>query len=192
MISSIQNTGLSARSSFFGTKNATIVKKEQKNPITEAGERSNLVLATFLGGLTVGGRVLFELWGDNGDDLFDLLGSASSKMVNKAHKNVDGIPKLALYVLAAAALTLAAVSVFALAYTAYNIPKINYNAKLNGHNKAMDMDVYIKSTNIEKELYGRLAQEAKGADVAKKEELATAHAQLGIVKSKMPEFINLK
>ena len=56
---------------------------------------------------------------------------------------------------------------FALLYTAFNAPKIAYESKVNAFKKSQEMDVYIKSNEVEKELYTQLDEKAKQTVIRK-------------------------
>ncbi len=180
-ISPIQNYSYS-----FGTaKNST--EKNNTNPVSKKGEKALLVKATFFGGLAVGARLLFELLDE--DFVFNKLSNSAEKIVNKQHKNLSANKK-ALYTLGASAGLLAAfISGFAILYTMFNAPKINYKGNINAFKKGKDMDVYIKGNEVEKELYTQMNEKAKVANSEEKAKLQQQYAQMQMAKNRVPDFI---
>ena len=68
-------SAISPTVTLFG-ENKTKSVSNTKNPISKAGEKANLVKATFLAGLGFGIRVLFELM--DGDFIFEKLGDTTN------------------------------------------------------------------------------------------------------------------
>ena len=90
------------------------------------------------------------------------------------------------------ALIAAAISGFALLYTAFNAPKISYNSKVNAFKKGKEMDVYIKANEAERELYTQLDVKAKNSTPEEKEQLKTQYMQMRNAKNQVPDFVQLK
>lgn len=184
---------------------APVTKDE--NPISRKGEVMKLVTLTFLGGLALAGKLLFEL-ADGGDFLFEIFADKAKKMSKETGKKIDdksiieGAKKEAKKELknkkvlnsigAFAALTAAFFAGFALLYTAFHAPKIAYESKVNTFKKSKDMDVYIKSNEAEKELYTQLDEKAKNSNSEDKTELKEQYLKLKNAKNQVPDFVNLK
>lgn len=158
-----------------------------ENPISKKGEKALLAKATFLGGLAVGGRLLFELI--DGDFLVDDLASGAEKIVNKQHRNASKNKKILLTLGAMAGLIGIFIGGFALLYTALNAMKINYNGNVNAFKKGKDMDVYIKGNKIEKEIYTKMNDKAKNAPAEDKAKLKEQYMQMQAAKNRVPDFV---
>ena len=68
-----------------------------------------------------------------------------------------------------------------------------YQGKINAHKKAEEMDVYLASNRIEKDLYEQVDTKAKEAQT--QEELQKAQSQymiLKMAKNELPSFIEKK
>lgn len=158
-----------------------------KNPISKKGEKINLAVGTFVGGLTLGGRLLFELFDDG--FLLEDFGQAADKFVKKNHKGLSKNKRL-LYTLGVAA---SFIGVFiggvALLYTIYKAPKINYEGNINAHTKGKDMDVYIKGNKVEKELLTQMNEKAKQGDETEKQKLKEQYMKMQMAKNQVPDFI---
>lgn len=178
-------------------------KKEVKNPISRRGEVMKLVTTTFVGGLVLAGKLIFELV-DNGDLLIETFEKIAKNMstgdgkkidkkalMNEAKKEVKN-KKILNSVGAFAALVATFFAGFALLYTAFNAPKIAYESKVNTFKKSQEMDVYIKSNEAEKELYTQLDEKAKQLNPEDKTQLKEQYLQLKNAKNKVPDFVNLK
>lgn len=165
--------------------------KQDENPISKAGEKAKLIQATFVAGLGVGTKLLFELVDD-----FDFVGEKISKkadnIVNKQHKNVTPRKKMWLSLGAWAGLTATFIAGFAFLYTLFKAPKINYEGNINAYKKNKDMDVYIKGNDTEKELYTQMNEKAKNANNEEKTKLKTQYMQMQMAKNKVPDFVKLK
>lgn len=177
-------------------RSAKLNKKNQsnpdsKNPISKAGEKATLVKAAFIAGLGVGARLLLEIV-DDFDFVFEKVGGKAEKIVNKQHKNANPKLKALLTVGAWAGLLAAFVGGFALLYTLFKAPKINYEGNVNAFKKGKDMDVYIKGNEVEKELYTQMNEKAKTADDEEKAKLQKQYMQMKLAKNKVPDFVNLK
>jgi len=175
---------------FKNIKNNPKTNKETKNPITQKGEAANLAKATFLGGVALGGRLLWELF--DGDFLYETAGDTAKKLVNKNKSNVKGIKKTFCYIGATIGIITAGVAGFAAIYTLLNIPKIAYNSKVNKFTKEKEMDVYIKSNEAEKNIYKQLADKAKNADETERQHLQNQYSKMVLAKNQVPDFINIK
>ena len=173
----------------FASANNSKQKKSANNdnPISKAGEKTNLAVATFVGGLGLGARLLFELF-DDGFVLEDL-GEAASKYVNKNHKGLSGTKK-SLFVLGTAlSFVGAAVGGVALLYTLFKAPKINYEGNIRAFQKSKDMDVYVKGNNVEKEILTQMNDKAKDADNDEKAKLQEQYMKMQMAKNQLPDFI---
>ena len=148
--------------------NNTQAQKDQ-NPISKNGEKAKLVKATFVAGLGLGAKLLFELM--DGDFVVDRLG---------------------VKIGASLGLLTAFVAGFAALYTLFKAPKINYQCNVNAFQKEKDMDVYIKGNTAEKELYTQMNEKAKNADEQEKNKLREQYLKMQVAKNKLPDFVNLK
>ena len=146
------------------------VKQADKNPISRKGETATLVKATFLGGLALAGKCLWELIID-GDFVIEDIAKKAEELVNKNKKEASKNKKILYTIGAFASLMAAAFTGFALLYTAYKAPKIAYESKVNTFTKSQEMDVYTKSNDAERELYTQLAEKAKDSTPEEKEAL---------------------
>ena len=182
----------------FQTQKAT-----DENPISRKGETMKLITATFVGGLAVAGRLLFEL-ADSGDLLVEIFADKAKKassdphklfnekeLLNEAKKEVKN-KKVINSVGAFAGLVAAFFAGFALLYTAFHAPKIAYESKVNTFKKSKEMDVYIKSNEAERELYTQLDEKAKASNTEEKTQLKERYLKLKNAKNEVPDFVNLK
>ncbi len=160
-----------------------------KNPISKRGEKALLIKTTFFGGLAIGARLLFELI--DGDFLVDNISNKAKKIVDKQHKNVSTGKRALLTTGAMVGIIGAFVSGFALLYTIFKAPKINYQGNINTFKKEKDMDVYIKGNNVEKELYTQMNEKAKTANNEEKARLKEQYMQMQMAKNKVPEFAKI-
>lgn len=158
-----------------------------KNPISKAGEKTNLAVATFVGGLGLGAKLMFEIFDDG--FVFDDLGRAASKYVNKNHKGLSGAKKELFIVGTAISFIAAAIGGIALLYTMYNAPKINYEGNVNAFKKGKDMDVYIKGNKVQKEILTQMNDKAKNADKQEKQKLKEQYMKMRMAKNKVPDFV---
>ncbi len=186
-VSPIHNSNISflQKNSVKNTKG----NSQDKNPVSKNGERMKLLSATFAAGLGIGARLLWEIW--DGDFLFETAGDLGERLIDKNKKGVRGNKRLMLWLGATAGVLAAGVSAFAIIYTLFKTPKIEYDAKLNAFQKGKDMDVYIKGNQAEKELYTQLGEKAKTASDEEKKELAKQYLQLKAGKNKLPDFIKI-
>ena len=175
------------------------------NPISRKGEVMNLIKTTFVAGLALGGYLLAELMED-GEFVIDSIIDYSKKLANTENKkeaeklkqqlenkkkeaqNNKFFKSVGIFV----ALVAAAISGFALLYTAFNAPKIAYNSKINTFTKSKEMDVYIKANEAERELYTQLDKKAQNATPEEKEQLKTQYMQMRNAKNQVPDFVQLK
>ena len=162
----------------------------KKNPISKTGEKAILAKMTFLAGLGLGAKLLFELM--DGDFVVEHLSDTAEKIVEKQHKNVSKNKKFMMEIGAAAGLIGLFIGGFAILYTIFKAPNINYNGNVNAFKKKKEMDVYIKGNNIEKELYTQMNEKAKQATSEEKEKLRQQYMQMQMAKNKVPDFIKNK
>lgn len=164
-------------------------KDDTKNPISQKGEKALLVKGTFVAGLGLGARLLFELM--DGDFIFETLGNKAEK-INKKNKGLSPNKKFLTGLGIWAGLIMMFIGGFAGLYTLFKAPKINYQGNVNAFKKGKDMDVYIKGNAVEKELYTQMNEKAKTADSDEKAKLQTQYIQMQMAKNKVPDFIKLK
>ncbi len=172
-------------------------EQEDDNPISRKGETMNLIKATFIGGIILGAKLMFELV-DDGEFVLETLGNISKKTADKrtkelenAKKNIRG--KRALYGIGAfVALLAAGLCGFAILYTAYNAPKIAYKSKINTFQKGKEMDVYVKANAAERDLYEQIDQKAQGATQEEKDALKVQYLKLANAKNQVPDYVKLK
>ena len=184
-----------------------MVISSDENPISRKGETMKLVTATFLGGLALAGKLIFEL-ADDGDFLLDIFAEKAKKMAkdgtekidketlmnevkNEAKKEIKN-KKVLNTIGAFAALVATFFAGFALLYTAFHAPKIAYESKVNTFKKTKEMDVYIKSNQAERDLYTQLDEKAKESSVEEKSQLKEQYLKLKNAKNEVPDFVNLK
>lgn len=175
---------------FSFTQQKKTSSKKDNNPISKAGEKAVLAKAAFVGGLGIGARLLFELMDD--DFVINTLGDKAEKIVDKQHKNATNNKKLLLTLGALAGLAMAFIGGFAILYTLFKAPNINYQGNVNAFKKKKDMDVYIKGNSTEKEIYTQMNEKAKNATPEEKAKLKEQYMQMKKAKNKVPDFVNLK
>lgn len=161
--------------------------KNDNNPISKTGEKAKLTKAAFVAGLGLGAKLLFEIL--DGDFVVDTLGDQAGKIVEKQHKNATKNKKTLLALGAWAGLVMAFIGGFAILYTIFKAPNINYNGNVNAFKKGKDMDVYIKGNKIEKELYTQMNEKAKNADKEEKAKLKEQYLQMKKAKNQVPDFV---
>lgn len=192
------NTPISFKGTSVTKSNSQKIKDE--NPISRKGEAMKLATATFLGGLALAGKLLFEL-ARNGDFIFEILANKADKMakenckqsiISSAKKEALKNKRVLYFIGAFAALTATFLAGFALLYTAFRVPQIAYESKVNTFKKSKDMDVYIKSNKAEKELYTQLDEKAKSSNSQEKAKLKEQYLKLKNAKNQVPDFVNLK
>ncbi|MBQ8459810.1 hypothetical protein IJ541_06880 [bacterium] len=158
-----------------------------QNPISSKGEKAKLIKVTFLGGLAVGARLLFELM--DGDFIVNEMADKAEKIVETKHKEAKGGMKALLGIGAFAGLVAMFIGGFAILYTLFKAPKINYEGNINAYQKGKDMDVYIKGNEVEKELYTQMNEKAKNATAEEKAKLQTQYMQMQMAKNRVPDFV---
>lgn len=163
--------------------------KNDNNPISKSGEKAKLTKAAFVAGLGLGAKLLFEVL--DGEFVVDTLGDKAEKIVNKQHKNATKNKKLLLALGAWAGLVMAFIGGFAMLYTIFKAPNINYNGNVNAFKKGKDMDVYIKGNKVEKELYTQMNEKAKKANKEEKAKLKEQYIQMKAAKNQVPDFIKI-
>lgn len=174
------------------------------NPISRKGEVMNLIKTTFIGGLALGGYLLFELVDSGGDFVLDSMFDYSKKLADKTPKEAEKIKQEILNKQKAArnnkilktigifaTLIAAGISGFALLYTAFHAPKISYESKVNTFQKGKEMDVYIKSNDAERELYEQLDKKAQNATSEEKEKLKEQYLKMRNAKNQVPDYVKL-
>ena len=164
-------------------------KDDTKNPISQKGEKALLVKGTFVAGLGLGARLLFELM--DGDFIFETLGNKAEK-INKKNKGLSPNKKFLTGLGIWAGLIMMFIGGFAGLYTLFKAPKINYQGNINSFKKGKDMDVYIKGNAVEKEIYTQMNEKAKNADDEEKAKVQAQYMQMKAAKNKVPDFIKLK
>ncbi len=180
-ISSVQNN-------LYSFKSAP--KNNDKNPISQTGEKALLVKGTFVAGLGLGARLLFEIFDSN--FVFDTLGNEAEKINKKTNKGLSQNKKFLTGLGIWAGLIMMFIGGFATLYTLFMTPKIKYQGKVNAFQKSKDMDVYIKGNKAEKEILTQMNEKAKSADDNEKAKLKEQYIQMQTAKNRVPEFIKLK
>lgn len=171
-------------------QNQTKSDTAEQNPVSRKGETMNIVKATFIGGLALGGRLLFELF--DSEFLFEHAEHAGTKLVDKNKAGLSASKRTLYRAGATVGILMAAVSGFALLYTMLNTPKIAYKSKVETFKKQKEMDVYIKANEAEKGIYTELGDKAKDADEIEREKLREQYMQMKMAKNQVPDFIKLK
>lgn len=168
------------------------IEHDKENPINKSLEQLDVVKASLFAGLGFGARALYYLFDDT--SILETTFDAGQKLANKNYKNVKSANKrFALGLASSAAIIVGVVGLFAGLYAAFNAPKSMYQGKVNAHKKAEEMDVYLTSNRIEKDLYNEVGTKAKEATT--QEELEKAQSQymmLKMAKNEVPSFINIK
>lgn len=186
-ISSVQNNNLY---SFKAAQNSQPPKTDNQNPISKSGEKALLVKGTFVAGLCLGARLLFELM--DGDFVVETIGDKAAKINKKANSNLSANKRIITGIGIFAGLTAMFIGGFAMLYTLFKAPKINYEGNVNSFKKGKDMDVYIKGNKVEKELYTQMNEKAKDANDEEKSKLQEQYMQMQMAKNKVPDFVKLK
>lgn len=170
--------------SFKGDKPPVENKNSQKvvNPISRAGEAAKLAKATFVAGLGLGCKVLFELL--DGDFLFEHVGKTASDLVDKNKQIINPTKKFLCKAGGTLGLIVGAIGLFAAAYTLYKTPNIAYESKINTFKKGNDMDVFIKSNEAQKGIYEQMNAQAQNANEKEKEELKGLYAKMQMAHAK--------
>ena len=164
--------------------------KDYENPISKTGEKAKLIKATFAGGLLLGSKLLLELM--DGDFLFDILGKKAVNITKKTSpKNISNTHKFLRFTGAMAGLLGMFIGGFALIYTLFKAPKINYEGNVNAYTHKKDMDVYIEGNKAEKEILTQMNEKAKTSNQQEKAKLQSQYLQMQMVKNRPPQFIKL-
>lgn len=173
---------------FCATQNKN--NDDDQNPISKLGERETLLKATVIAGLGFGARALWYIANDTTilEDTFVM----SGKIVDKNKKNVTGVKKQLAHLGAWGALCVGFVALAALVYTLVKTPEVMYNGKVKAFTKGKDMNVYIKSNKVERELYDQMNDRAKSASEDEKKVLAQQYLKLTAAKNQVPDFIKEK
>lgn len=170
---------------FCSAKKAS--KADDKNPISIRGEDANLLKATVVAGLGVGGRALWWLCEEG--FMFDITEGVGRKIVDKNAKLTGKPASGGKYLAAWAAVTIGFVAAVAAVYTLYKTPEIIYQGKINAFKKGKDMDVYTKGNKVERELYEQMNDKAANASFEEKKKLAEQYLKLRAAKNQLPDFI---
>ncbi len=187
---SLNNTAFTQKAE-SKNQSPTTSAKPPKNPISKKGEAANLVLTTFLGGMILAGRLLWEVVVD-GDFELDRLSKKAENLVNKNKKNLSPNKKFLCVAGTFVGLITAGCAVFGAIVTLFSAPKIVYKSKVNAFKKSKDMDVYVKANDAEKELYTQLSDKAKDSTPEEKETLKDQYMKLSMAKNQVPDFVDLK
>jgi len=128
------------------------------------------------------------------DDGFvvDELGKKAEKINNKTNSNLSPMKKAISGVGIWAGLIMMFIGGFALLYTLFKAPKINYDGKVNAFTKGKDMDVYIKGNEAEREILTQMNDKAQNADEKEKAKLKEQYLNMQMAKNKVPDFVKLK
>lgn len=156
----------------------------EKNPISKAGERANLLKTTVVGGIALGGKILLEIM--DGDIVIDILSNKSSKIASK--NKLSPLRQFGILT----ALIGGFVAAIAALYTLTKTPEIMYKGKVNAFKKGKDMDVYISGNKVEKHLYDQMNDKAKDATPEEKKKLSEQYLKLKAAKNQTPDFIKVK
>lgn len=171
----------------------TYKNSEPSNPISKKGEKALALKATVGAGIVAGLRALWYLFDDGFafEDLFNV----SKKVADKSLKGVEKVTSkqralktLGIFTL----LTGGFVAAVAAVYTIYKTPNIEYKAKVNSFVKGKDMDLYIKSNNVETDLYEQLINKAKTASPNEKTKIKEQYLKLTAAKNEVPDSIKPK
>ncbi len=178
---------VSSTSNYYTFKADSKPADKSKSPISKSGEKAKLAAATFVAGLGLGAKLLFELM--DGDFIIEDIGEAADKIVKKQHKNASGSKKFLLQLGAFGGILAAFVGAVALLYTLFKAPNINYQGNINAFKKGKDMDVYIKGNDTEKEIYTQMNEKAKNATPEEKAKLQEQYLKMQMAKNRVPEFV---
>ena len=161
--------------------------ENDSNPISQKGEKALLVKGTFIAGLGLGARLLFELMDDG--FVVDELGKKAEKINNKTNSNLSPMKKAISGVGIWSGLIMMFIGGFAILYTLFKAPKINYDGKVNAFTKGKDMDVYIKGNEAEREILTQMNEKAQNADDKEKAKLKEQYLQMQMAKNRVPDFV---
>ena len=160
-------------------------KSSNKNPISKTGETANLAKATFVAGMGLGAKLLFELLDD--EFLIEHASDIAGKMVDKNKSDLSLLKRSLCKAGGTIGLLVAAVAIFASIYTLIKSPNIAYESKINTFKKGQEMDVFIKQKQAQKGIYEQLNQEAKNSK--DKEKLKEQYMKMEMSKTKKPDFL---
>ena len=167
------------------------IEHDKENPISKPLEQLDVVKASLIAGFGFGARALYYLFDDT--SLLETTYNAGQKLAEKNYKHVQNSNKrFVLGLASSAAIIVGTVGLLAGLYAAYNAPKSMYQGKINAHKKAEEMDIYLASNRIEKDLYEQV--DAKAKEAKTQEELEKAQSQytkLKMAKNDIPSFINV-
>lgn len=163
-------------------------KPENENPISVLGERENLLKATVVAGFVAGSKALLYLI-ENGDFVFEHFFDFAKKLVDKTKRDASESKKLLLHLGTFGLLLAGFIAAIAALYTLYKTPNIMYQGKVNAFKKGKDMEVYIKSNKVERELYDQMNDKAKDATPEEKAVLAQQYLKLKAAKNQTPDYI---
>lgn len=161
-------------------------RSADENPVSSAGEKAVLMKAGFIAGLGFGGKLLFELM--DGDFVSEYFSKTADKIVKK-QKNLTPMKRVLKETAVFTGLCGLFVSGAALLYTIFKAPEINYQGNVNAFKNKKDMDVYIKGSNIEKELYTQMNEKALKGSREDREKLRTQYFQMKAAKNQVPDFV---
>ncbi|MBO6088246.1 hypothetical protein J6P92_07895 [bacterium] len=164
-------------------------ENNNQNPISQKGEKALLVKGTFIAGLGLGARLLFELMDDG--FVVDTLEKKAQKINNKTNSNLSPAKKVVSGLGIWAGLIMMFIGGFAMLYTLFNAPKIQYNSKINTFTKSKDMDVYIKGNEAEREILTQMNNKAKTANKEEKAKLKEQYVQMQMAKNRVPDFVKV-
>ena len=166
------------------------IKHDAENPISKPLEQLDVVKASLLAGVGFGARALYYVFDET--DVLDYTFEASQKLVDKNYKNVKGTKRAIASVASWGAILVGVVGVLAGLYTLYNAPKSMYQGKVNAHKKAEEMDVYLASNRIEKDLYKEVGTKAKEAQTQEEQQKAKEqYMKLQMAKNQTPGFVSV-
>ena len=188
--SGVHNTPLQYTSKIGFTAKQEKSNNSDENPISRKGETMNLIKVTFLGGIALGARLLWELF--DGDFIFEHAGKYGTKLVDKNRAGLTGAKRDLFRAGAAVGLIAAGISGFAILYTMLNTPKIAYKSKVNTFKKEKEMDVYIQANKAEKNIYTELSEKAKNANEEDRDKLKEQYMQMKMAKNEVPDFVKIK
>ena len=153
---------------------------EKENPISRKGEAINLTKATFIAGLGLGTKLLFDVLDD--DFIFKKASDKAINLVEKNKSNASSFKKDLYKIGGTFGLIASGVGAFAILYTLLKSPNIAYDSKVNTFTKSNNMDVFIKQKRAEKEIYEQLNEQAKNSNEEEKEKLKEQYMKMQMTK----------
>lgn len=166
-------------------------KKEPDNPISKTMEQVDVAKASLVAGVGFGLRALWYL-SDN-TFLIEKTFKKANELVEKNKKGISENKKMALLAVSWVGIVVGLVGLFAGLYALFNAPKSTYEGKINAFKKTKDMDIYIKSNKVEKELYNQMLDASKNAETqADKEHLKQQYWKLRASKNEVPVFVDMQ